>query len=563
MELLNLLGGLIKIDTAAQLLIVTVEELSRRAPAIAAAAANELHDIVLGLHFGDDSHAELQSQHSRLFARLHRSDNPVVEAYFDDRALNLLFDLENRPVDQIWMASLDIRGDRDQVLSVWRMFRLLAQRASGLRVVQDFWRQYRDRRSHLWGIPAQGRQITSPEATFQAPRATGWSALDYLDQRYPKDTDRVQSTLGNTVHVNSRVLWDGHTSTPWWQLTEVIDADLMETLQGCKNRVRQEILLLVPDREPRPYLYDQIREYPAREGKGLRPTLTIATCCAFGGRAEDAIRSAAAIELFHNGFLVHDDIADESTHRRNEMTLHMEHGIGMAVNTGDAMNLLAIDAILSNLPTLGLARTLGLIHEVMHMCRETIEGQALELGWIRNHIVPTLDDDYFNMSTKKTGWYTCISPCRIGAICAGETDPQVLDRFNEVFRLVGIAFQIQDDVLNLVGEQELYGKEPLGDLLEGKRTVMMIHLLRNATDAVCERITEIIRLPRSQKSQQDAEEILAAMHQHGSIEYAVELADRLAHDGVRHFEADLAFLPESEAKAVLRQIANYVTTRPL
>jgi len=563
MELLNSLGGLVKIDTAAQLLVVTVEELSRRAPAIAAAAANQLHSIVLGLHFGDDSHAEIQSQHNRLLARLHRPENPIVEAYFDDRALNLLFDLESRPVDQIWMASLDVRGEREQVLAVWRVFRLLAQRASGLRAVQDFWRQYRARRPHLWGVPAQGGQIPTSEAPMQPPRATGWSALDYLDRRYPKDIDRVQSTLGDTVHVDSRTLWDGRRSVPWWQLTEVIDADLMETLQSCKNRVRHEIIRLIPDREPRPYLYDQIREYPSREGKGLRPTLTIATCCALGGRAEDAVRSAAAIELFHNGFLVHDDIADESTHRRSEATLHMAHGIGMAVNTGDAMNLLAIDAVLSNLPTLGLARTLGLIHEVMHMCRETIEGQAIELGWIRNYIVPEQDEDYFTMSTKKTGWYTCISPCRIGAICAGETDPRILDHFNEVFRLVGIAFQIQDDVLNLVGEQALYGKEPLGDLLEGKRTVMMIHLFRTASEAVRERMLEIIRLPRSQKTQRDAEEILAVMQQHGSIDYAVELADRLAHDGVRHFEADLAFLPDSEAKAVLRQIANYVTTRPL
>ena len=71
--------------------------------------------------------------------------------------------------------------------------------------------------------------------------------------------------------------------------------------------------------------------------------------------------------------------------------------------------------------------------------------------------VPLRDEDYYHMSTKKTGWYTCISPCRIGAVCAGETDPVVLDRLNETFRLIGIAFQVQDDALNLVGETELYG----------------------------------------------------------------------------------------------------------
>ena len=128
--------------------------------------------------------------------------------------------------------------------------------------------------------------------------------------------------------------------------------------------------------------------YPTREGKGLRPTLTIATCAAFGGSSEDAVRTAAAIEMFHNAFLVHDDIADESTHRRGKPTLHTTHGIGLAVNAGDAHEPARCRPVLANLPTLGLARTLGLIHEVMHMCRETVEGQAIELGWIRRQFRP-------------------------------------------------------------------------------------------------------------------------------------------------------------------------------
>ena len=306
-----------------------------------------------------------------------------------------------------------------------------------------------------------------------------------------------------------------------------------------------------------------MRDYVTREGKGLRPTLTIATCIALGGAMDDAVRAAGALELFHNGFLVHDDIADESTHRRGKPTLHITHGVGLAVNAGDAMNLFAVDLVLSNLPKLGLARTLGLIHEIMHMCRETVEGQAVELGWIRRNFVPARDADYFRMSTQKTGWYTCITPCRMGAVAAGVTNPEQLDRFNEAFRLIGIAFQIQDDVLNLIGETELYGKEALGDLLEGKRTVMMIHLFRTASERVRRRMTAINKLPRAQKTQAHAEEMLAAMQRAGSIEYAIALADRLAHRGVKHFERDLSFIEDNEAKAVLRQIAHYVTTRAL
>jgi geranylgeranyl diphosphate synthase type II len=334
-------------------------------------------------------------------------------------------------------------------------------------------------------------------------------------------------------------------------------------MAACRARSNRQIDTMLPEREPKQALYDLMRSYPSRQGKGLRPTLAFAACAAFGEKPDNAVRVAAALELFHNGFLVHDDIADESTHRRGLPTMNTEFGNGLAVNAGDGLNLLAVDAVLTNLETLGLARTLALIQEVMHMCRESIEGQAIELGWIRSGTVPLHDEDYFVMSTKKTGWYTCISPCRMGAVCAGVTDPAVLGRFDDAFRLIGIAFQIQDDVLNLVGDETLYGKEALGDLLEGKRTVMLIHLFRCAGAAERERLARILNRPRGRKSPQDAEQLLAAMRKHGSIDYATELADRLAAEGIDRFEQDLTIIPENEGKAVLRQIAHYVTTRPL
>jgi len=552
------------IDSAAQLLVATVTSLSSRAPAIVAAAAQELQGIRLSLRFGDASDALLEARQSRLLAAPVRPPTPDVEVYFDDRSLRLLFDLEHRPVDELFAGSLDVRGERAQVLAVWRCFRLLSQRASGLRVVQTLWRSYRDRTPERWGRPA-ARTLASPEAdAFARARETGWSALDYLDQRHPSDAGGDGHGNGDgALLASSRTLWDGRRSESWSATPAVLDNDLVEIMQSCKQRVVAEILSILPEREPRAELYDRMRDYPVREGKGLRPTLTIASCMALGGASEDAVRAAAAIELFHNGFLIHDDVADESTHRRGLATMHEAHGIGIAVNTGDALNLFAVDTVLSNLPTLGLARTLGLIHEIVHMCRETVEGQAIELGWIRRNIVPERDDAYFEMSTKKTGWYTCITPCRLGAVCAGETSPRALDRFDEAFRWIGIAFQIQDDVLNLVGEEDLYGKESLGDLLEGKRTIMMIHLFRSADAPLRARMAEINRLPRREKTQAHAREMLAAMQRLGSIEYATALADRLAHRGVERFERDLDGIPENEAKAVLRQIAHYVTTRPL
>ncbi|MBP7659320.1 MAG: polyprenyl synthetase family protein [Burkholderiaceae bacterium] len=548
--------------SAATLMVATVDTVGARAPAVMAAAAQALAGVTLALHFGDGSQASLRAQHSRLIAEPQPPAQADVAVHFDNRSLKLLFDADRRPVDAIFAGSLDVRGSREQVLATWRCFELLAQRASGLRAVQALWVDYRDRDSARWTAPVHDT-VRAPRQGLAFHGASHWPALDWLDQRYPPDVE-----LGRAEHPpyfsRARSLWDGRASQAWAAHEPVFDSDLQETMQKLKARVTDEILHLLPKRRtPRAELYDPMRDYVGREGKGLRPTLTIASCMALGGAAEHAVRAAAALELFHNGFLVHDDIADGSTHRRGRPTLHQKHGVGIAVNAGDAMNLFAVDLVLSNLPTRGLSGTLGLIHEVLHMCRETVEGQAVELGWIRRNFVPARDADYFRMSTQKTGWYTCISPCRMGAVCAGVTDPKWLDRFNETFRLIGIAFQIQDDVLNLVGETERYGKEPLGDLLEGKRTVMMIHLFRTASERVRKRMSRINAMPREAKTQAHAEEMLAAMHKLGSIDYAIGVADRLAHRGVKHFERDLDFIGNNEAKAVLRQIAHYVTTRSL
>ena len=515
------------IEAAADLLVATVETLGARAPAIAAAAAHELGDIHLGLHFGDGSHASLRREHSRLLASRERLETPVVEVRFDDRALKLLFDAQHRPADSVFQTSLDIRGSREDLLATWRCFSLLAQRASGLRAVQALWTAYRDLSPpERWSAsPVQAPAVRQVGAAFWGD--VHWPALDYLNHRYPADVELFRDDV-EPVLAPGRSLWDGREGLSWADHPALFDNDLDETMRRLKRRVVEEILKLVPKRQPGPELYDLMVDYVTREGKGLRPTLVIATCMALGGRAEEAVRAAAALEMFHNGFLVHDDIADESTHRRGKPTLHESHGVGLAVNAGDAMNLFAVDLVLPNLPELGLARTLGLIHEILHMCRETVEGQAVELGWIRRNFVPMRDADYSRMSTKKTGWYTCISPCRLGAVCAGETAPERLDRFNEAFRLIGIAFQIQDDVLNLIGDTALYGKEALGDLLEGKRTVMMIHLFRTADRPVRDRMSEINGLPRTAKTFDMALEMLDAMKRYGSIDHAIALADKLA-----------------------------------
>lgn len=542
-------ADVVAIDSAADLLAQTVNVLVRRTPSIAAAAACELGSIVLTLHFGDGSEAVLAA-HLNTLVVTHTPADATVACFFDDKSLIALYDVELRPSEVIAQGAFDVRGPSDQVLAVWRTFQLLAQRAAGLRPVQSLWRAYRRSRKIDVGVAQNGR-AHEPGPGSAVPDA---AAL-------VRDGEPMVARSASVA--TTRVLWDRNVGQGWWTLEGPRDADLFDVMEVCRRRVADEIFQLIPKRRPVDSLYRLMREYPARGGKGLRPTLCIATCGAFGGHAEDAVKIATAVEMFHNAFLIHDDIEDESINRRGKPCLHTEHGIPLAVNAGDALHLLAVETVLRNIDGLGLARTLALIDEIILMCRESLEGQAIELGWIRKGIVPTRDADYIDMVAKKTGWYTCRSPCRLGAIAAGHTRPHELDLIGDVFKEVGVAFQIQDDVLNLVGEEDLYGKEALGDLLEGKRTLMLIRLMRTIDKRERTELLRWLGRSRDARTQAECEGVLERMTEKRAITYAREVAARHAARAAELFEQTLGFIPESEDKAILRQVIQYVNTRML
>ena len=251
------------------------------------------------------------------------------------------------------------------------------------------------------------------------------------------------------------------------------------------------------NKEPSKYLYNLIPDYPNRGGKGLRPALCIATCRAFGGSTFSAINSAASLELFHNALLIHDDVEDGSEYRRGLPTMHCLVGMPIAVNLADAMGALSMYPLVANRDVLGAQLTYEVFAEVLHMVTETAEGQAIELGWMRDNTVDLSEADYFRMTLKKTAWYTCIHPCRIGALI-GSGGSLSLDRFNQFAYFMGVAFQIQDDILNLVAEYKKYGKEIGGDIWEGKRTLMLIHLLNICDAHEQSKITDFLEMPRNE-----------------------------------------------------------------
>jgi geranylgeranyl diphosphate synthase type II len=337
---------------------------------------------------------------------------------------------------------------------------------------------------------------------------------------------------------------------------------LQAQLAAYRETTLAELLSAVPDREPRPYLYDPLSAHLSRLGKSIRPALCIATCRAFGGEAKAATKSAAAIEMLHNAFLVHDDIEDQSELRRGQPTMHAEHGVPLAVNAGDMLNALSLRLLRENLPILGPRLTWRVFDEFDHMMQESLEGQAMELGWVRDNRCDLTQSDYLRMVLKKTCWYSFIQPCRIGALIATH-DGINLDRLNRFGYYLGAAFQIQDDLLNLTGDQNRYGKEIAGDLLEGKRTLMLIHLLDHADSRDRQRVRTFLGQPRALRSAGDVGWILGRMEAYGSLEYGRRMSRQLA--GATLYECTQAFgdLPASEEKEFLHQIIDYMIRRDL
>jgi len=308
------------------------------------------------------------------------------------------------------------------------------------------------------------------------------------------------------------------------------------------------------------YLRDPAAEYLARAGKALRPALCLATCEAFGGDVDRALPSAAALELLHTAFLVHDDVEDDSELRRGRPTLHRQYGRALAVNAGDALAVVALGALRENERRLGRGLAARIWAEFDFMARLTVDGQARELGWQRAGRTDLTPDDYLDLIMRKTCWYTTLLPLRVGALigAGGPVDLEPMLRFG--FYL-GAAFQIRDDVLNLTGSTALYGKEPLGDLREGKQTLMLIHLLAAAGPAERQRVVEYVALEPAARSTDVTSGILALMQRHGSVAFADEFARGIAGSAAVAFEEAFAAVPNSPARRFVRDLVDYMVDR--
>lgn len=374
---------------------------------------------------------------------------------------------------------------------------------------------------------------------------------------------------------------------------------LEDYLTLCKDACDGEITRIYDTGNRSSALRELILDYPRRGGKALRPALSIAMCLGLGGHLDAVLPTAATLELYHNAFLIHDDIEDESWSRRGEPTMHVDHGVPVAINVGDAMLSLSLQPLLDNVERVGLGPALRILRAISHMTRQTVEGQALELEWVRSNVWRLDDSDYLQMVELKTSWYSFITPLQVGAVAAGAR-PEQLAQLETLGRHLGAAFQITDDLLNLRADPQDYGKEIGGDLWEGKRTLMLLHALRFADSTERQRAVHILakrrptddgelglyslldRLARrgelsrsglerfrdfvaaqhvsEPKSHDEIQWLYGLMHRLGSLRHARDVAARHAHDAAAVL-ADIDWMPRNRHRDAIAGLVDYVHGR--
>lgn len=260
------------------------------------------------------------------------------------------------------------------------------------------------------------------------------------------------------------------------------------------------------------------------------------------------------LEYFHNFTLIHDDIEDNSLLRRGQPCLHITHGIPQAINMGDTLFCLATQVILE--APYSEQEKIFLLQLFYKNFLKIFEGQGIELNWHQNKIWHIQEQDYLDMIERKTGTLIAIA-CQAGAYL-GRANPEQQKTLYLWGISLGTAYQIQDDILNLTGQEEKYKKEIGGDITEGKRTLMVLHTLNNPS-VTQENKNTLKRILDSQTTNQ--EKILWAislLNKSGAITYAKKKSVSIISQTTQQLEK---YFPASSIRTELLNLANSLITR--
>lgn len=245
----------------------------------------------------------------------------------------------------------------------------------------------------------------------------------------------------------------------------------MLTFEQYLDKVNEVIDAIPYPQEPA-RLYDPIAYTMSLGGKRIRPVLALMTCDAMGGDIGEVLLPAVGVELFHNFTLLHDDVMDRADVRRGKPTVHRKWCDNVAILSGDAMLTLATQWV-SKAPQTCMAQVMDVFNRT---AMEIYEGQQWDMDFERRNDVTV--DEYMHMIRLKTSVLLGCA-CQVGALVAGAAAADV-DAISEVAVNTGLAFQLRDDVLDVWGDPATFGKATGGDILNNKKTFLLINALQRA-----------------------------------------------------------------------------------
>lgn len=324
----------------------------------------------------------------------------------------------------------------------------------------------------------------------------------------------------------------------------MINMSMIEQIKNRSSYVDRAIQELLPIQKPEE-LYRASRYLPDAGGKRLRPVSTILAAESVGcSDIESILPAAVSVELVHNFTLIHDDIMDKDNVRRGMSSVHVKWNEAGAILAGDTLYSKAFD-ILSDVDNdpVQIVKCINLLSKT---CTQICEGQWMDINFEDSDNVS--EEEYLEMIEKKTSVLYAAS-IKIGALLGGASD-EVADALYDFGRMIGVSFQIYDDVLDLITPEETLGKARGSDLREGKKTLIAIHAFNQSV--------ELDIFGKGNVTQEEVDNTVKILEDAGSIQYANDLAISYLEKG----KAKLEILEDSEAKQLLLDIADYMVERP-
>ncbi len=296
-------------------------------------------------------------------------------------------------------------------------------------------------------------------------------------------------------------------------------------------------------------LYDAARHLPMGGGKRLRPCISMLSCEAVSGDLKSVMPLAIALELLHNFTLVHDDIMDKSKLRRNLPTVHIKYGEPTAIMAGDLLFAKSFEAMHDISWDLSIFKELDF--HLVNCMKEICEGQQFDMEFEKRENVT--EKEYLEMIQKKTA-VLFIFAAQGGALVGGGTKKEI-NALKNYGRDLGLAFQIWDDYLDLSSDKETLGKDIGNDIRNGKKTLIAVHCLNNASGDDKKRLRDIFG--NIDATEQDVKKVFNLFRKTKSVEYAKKTVLKYNANAKK----SLSILKNSDAKQILTVLADYSTKR--